>query len=181
MATSQNGWPVIEGNVSPLYTWTIPTKSGIVKIRLRNGSAGFLLCLFVMWYSNHIEPVYQKLLDDWGWAYRPIRGQSSGFSNHASGTAVDVNATKHPLGRVGTLSFNVRGKLAIVRINWKLKNWFLGSIRAGADYQGRKDEMHYEINVSLPVAEKRARALMKTKAGKKLLAANPSQKAVILS
>jgi hypothetical protein len=189
MATSQNGWPALEQDSRKLYTWAIPTKAGVVAIRMRNGSAGFLLALWVMWYANHIEPVVGKVLDDWGWNWRPIRGEVTGLSNHASGTAVDVNATKHPLGRVGTLSFlivvhaahGVRKMTALARIKTRLAVHFRGTIRAGACYHGRKDEMHYEINVPLAKAEKVARKLMKTPAGKRLLAANPTQHAVILS
>lgn len=174
MSKSQNGWPVLTAASKELYVWVIPTKAGTVHLKLRNGSAGFLLALWAMWYANHIEALVGKVLDDWGWAYRPIRGQSTGYSNHASGTAADLNATKHPLGRVGTL-------VNSVKLHLRLKAHFRGVIRAGADYHGRKDEMHYEINVSLSVAEKRARALIKTRAGKKLLNSNPSQRKVILS
>lgn len=185
MAISQNGYPALEQTSPLLYTWHIPTNAGTVLIRMRNGSAGFLLALWVMWYANHIEPVVGKVLDDWGWAGRLIRGDSTTISNHASGTAVDVNAVSHPLGRVGTLAFAVRSGVrrvtALARINARLRIYFAGTIRAGADYQGRKDEMHYEINVPISQVEKVARRLMHTEPGKKLLAANPSQRAVILS
>lgn len=191
MNRSQNGWPVLEAGSSLLHTWVIPTNGGIVRIPLRNGSAGFLLALWVMWYANHIEPVVGKVLDDWGWAARAIRGTAGGTqattSNHSSGTAVDLNATKHPLGHVGTLAFLVWVKhhtkriTALARIKTRLAVHFRGTIRSGACYQGRKDEMHDEINVPMARAEKVARKLMRTKAGKKLLKANPGQRAVILS
>jgi hypothetical protein len=186
MSKSQNEWPVLLGDSPLLYTWIIPTKSGIVHIRMRNGSAGFLLALWAMWYSNHIEPLKGKILDDWGWNFRPIRGETSGYSNHASGTAIDLNATKHPLGKVGTLGFRIKVRglksmVASLRIHKRLVIHFKDTIRWGGEYHNRKDEMHYEINVSLSVAEKRARRLMRTRAGKKLLEANPSQRKVILS
>lgn len=189
MATSQNGYPALAADSDLLYTWTIPTNDGDVRIRIRHGSAGFLLALWLMWYANHIEPVAGGVLDDWGYAYRPIRGSETGLSNHASGTAIDVNATRHPLGKVGTLGFKVtlrtkagrRTFIAINRIRARLRFAFKGTIRAGADYHGRKDEMHYELVVPLAAAEQRARALMNTTAGRRLLAANPGQRAVILS
>src|SRR5690606_27057234 len=78
-------------------------------------------------------------LDDWGYAERPIRG-SSVISNHASGTAIDLNATKHPLGASGTFTSTqvtrIREILAVTR----------NHVRWGGDYTGRKDEMHFEIN-----------------------------------
>lgn len=181
MAVSMNGWPVLDPGSKYLYTWTLATKQGPVRITLRNGSAGFLLCHFILWYASTIEPVFDpKLLDDWGHAVRPVRGRTSGFSNHASGTAADVNATRHPIGRAGTLGFKVRGVWALTRIRTRLL-MYRGCIRAGAFYHGRKDEMHYEINKSLPMVEKAARRLLNSPRGRMILALNPEQKAVILS
>ena len=174
MAVSQNGWPALDASSPLLTTWNIPTKEGVVRLRLRNGSAGFLLCHFVLWWAETIEPVYGKVLDDWGWAYRPIRGQSTGLSNHASGTAADVNATRHPLGTL-TLSrwqqVKIRARILI----------YGGALRWGGSYTGRVDQMHVEINTSLSGAEKVAKRLMKSPRGKRILDANPLQAAVILS
>lgn len=167
-----------------LHTWTIPARTGVAKIRLRNGSAGYVLAHFLLWLAETIEPLAGKVLDDWGYAYRPIRGQSSGYSNHASGTAADANATRHVLGRTGTFAYKVKIKgkslTAAARIRSRLV-FYGGVIRWGGDYHGRKDEMHFEIVKPLAVTEKLARRLMKTPRGKRLLAANPGQKAVILS
>lgn len=174
MTTSQNGWPALATDSPLLYTWTIPAKSGERKIRLRNGSAGFILCHFLLWFAEVIEPLAGGILDDWGYAYRPIRGQSTELSNHASGTAADANAIKHPLGRSGT--FGIRA----IRIRLRLK-LYRGALRWGGDYNGRKDEMHFELDQPLPDVEKVARRLMSTPRGKRLLAANPTQRAVIQS
>lgn len=175
MATSQNGWPALRDGDHRLYIWTIPTKNGDVRMRLRNGSAGFLLAHYLLWFAEVVEPIRGKILDDWGWAWRPVRGQKSGLSNHASGTAFDVNATKHVLGKRDTFTrvqyLRMRARLALYR----------GCIRLGIDYKNRPDEMHGEINRDLPSCERAARLLMKTPRGKRILRANPSQKAVILS
>ena len=47
----------------------------------------------------------EALVDGWCWghAYREISGSTT-LSNHASGTAIDINAPRHPLGASGTFS-----------------------------------------------------------------------------
>ncbi|WP_408898638.1 M15 family metallopeptidase [Nocardioides sp. R1-1] len=173
--TSQNGWPVLLYGSDLLHTWTIPAKSGAFTIRLRNGSAGFLLAHFLLWFADTIEKVLGPQLDDWGHAVRPVRGQVTGYSNHASATAFDVNSLRHPLGKRGTYArwqyLRMRARLALYR----------GCIRLGIDYRNRPDEMHGEINKPLPACERVARRLIKTKRGRQILAANPGQRAVILS
>lgn len=174
MSTSQNGWPVLAGDSHKLHTWLIPAKNGVISIKLRNGSAGFLIAHFLLWFAERVEPLAGKIVDDWGWAPRPIRG-STVTSNHASGTAADANATQHPLG--ARLTFLVWQSW---RIRRRLKQYG-GALRWGGDYRNRADEMHVELDRSLNTAEHVARRLMNTKRGKRILAANPSQRAVILS
>lgn len=175
MALSENGYPALSADSPFLYTWNIPTKEGVVRIRMRNGSAGFLLAFAVSLWAQFIEPVFGKVLDDWGWAYRVVR-DGVVLSNHASGTAVDINATRHPLGRVGTVL-----KAALWRT--LLATRLRGLLRWGGDYHNRKDEMHTEVKpgVTMNMLEQRAKVLMNTKRGKAILAANPSQSRVILS
>lgn len=175
MPISQNGWPGLAGSSRKLYQWRIPTKDGIVKLNLRQGSAGFVLCHLALRFNDETQKLLGGVLDDWGHAYRPVRGYNSKLSNHASGTAIDLNATKHPLGREGT--FTNKQEASIARI---LKQ-YSGTVKWGGDYRGRKDEMHFEINKSMPHVERVARRLMETKRGKIILDANPTQKAVILS
>ena len=75
----------------------------------------------------------------WGWAYRRIRNGSQ-YSNHASGTAIDVNAPEHPLGVAGTFSAAQVRKIRAILAACD------GVVRWGGNYSGRKDEMHFEIN-----------------------------------
>jgi hypothetical protein len=134
MATSQNGYRA--GDASTLATYVIAGES----VRLRKGDPGWLLAHFATWFDQFVEPLHQPVLDEWGYAYRPIRGQSSGLSNHASGTAIDLNAQQHPLGEVGTFTAK---QAAAIRAQLKIYD---GCIRWGGDYHGRRDEMHFEIN-----------------------------------
>lgn len=180
MPTSQNGWPVLEPDSPKLYTWTIPARTGTIRLRLRNGSAGFLLCHLLLWLAETIEPLAGDSLDDWGYAHRPIRGQTTGFSNHASGTAADANAPRHWLGQRGTFGYLIHGLPAEIRIRTRLR-FYRGTIRWGGDYRLRADEMHFELDRPLADAERVARRLMGTSRGRRILEANPGQRAVILS
>lgn len=175
MALSENGWPTVEYGDPILHTWVIPTKQGNVKISMRNGSVGFILAFYVSLYAQFIEPVVSRIMDDWGHATRPIR---NGFrpSNHYSATAVDLNATRHPLGKFGTVVKEVRLRMLL---KWRVKNL----LRWGGDYNGRKDEMHVEARPGTTIRdfEVVARKLMRSRRGKAILAANPGQRKIILS
>jgi hypothetical protein len=99
-----------------------------------------LLVGFAAEFHALIEPIDEGSLDDWGYCYREIRGSSTALSNHASGTAIDLNSTKHPLGKAGTFQL---GKVPMIRALAKKYG-----LRWGGDYRGRKDEMHFEIALS---------------------------------
>lgn len=138
VATSQNGY--VANDRSRIETITIPGTSR--RIALRRGAPGQLLAHFAAWFDKNIESVDGGQLDDWGYAERPIRGSRNTLSNHASGTAIDINAPRHPLGRRGTFT---PGQAS--RIRAKLKEYD-GAIRWGGDYKNRADEMHFEIMAS---------------------------------
>lgn len=174
MATSQNGWPVFTSSSHGLRAWVIPGTGRT--ITLRDGSAGFLLAHLALWFHDTIERIDGGVWDDWGYAYRTVRGQTTGFSNHASGTATDLNSTRHPLGKRGTFK-----RWQVIKIHARLKLVYLGLIRWGGDYQYRADEMHWEINNDLAKVERRARKLSGTPRGKRILAANPGARRVIFS
>lgn len=135
MAQSQNGYAA--NDMGRTASWTIPGTGR--KVRLYSGDAGYLLVHFAAWFHKNIEPIDKGIFDDWGYAERPIRGSSTTLSNHASGTAIDLNATKHPLGVRGTFTSSKAKK-----IRAKLREYD-GTIRWGGDYTNRPDEMHFEI------------------------------------
>lgn len=137
MPTSQNGWPA--NDVTRTQSYKIPGSTRAV--RLVKGDAGAILVHFAAWFHANIEPVDRGEFDDWGYAERNIRGSSTTLSNHASGCALDLNATLHPLAKSGTFPGT---KAAKIRKQLKV---YEGVIRWGGDYHGRKDEMHFEINV----------------------------------
>jgi hypothetical protein len=97
-----------------------------------------LLVGFAAEFHALIEPIDEGSLDDWGYCYREIRGSSTALSNHSSGTAIDLNATKHPLGKAGTFPLE---KVAMIQALAKKY-----SLTWGGDYR-RKDEMHFEVAI----------------------------------
>lgn len=183
MAESQNGYPVFfdvrtDGPFPRLRLWRIPGTD--MTFLLRDGSTGFLLVHLVTWLHESIDVIDVPFCyDDHGYGLRQIAGTSV-WSNHSSGTAVDVDAIEHPQGKVGTFAFMVNGVLASTRIRLRLARLFQGSVRWGGDFRSVVDEMHFEIDVELPEAERVARSLMETPIGRRVLTANPGAKEVIL-
>lgn len=136
MPTSQNGYSANDRSL--IASFVVPGTSR--KLALRKGDCAVVLLDFAAWFHREIEPIDTGSLDDWGYAERMVRGSSTTLSNHASGTGMDLNAPRHPLGRVGTFTAAQTAK-----IRAKLKEYG-GVIRWGGDYVNRKDEMHFEIN-----------------------------------
>lgn len=132
MKTSQNGWSVFTSPPSA----TIPWITG----RIRPEDVDVVFTYLCDRFNKEVESIRPDW--SWGWAFRPIRGSSSGYSNHASATAVDLNAPAHPLGVDGTFSLE-----EIDRVHQILDD-LDGIVRWGQDYSGRKDGMHFEIDSS---------------------------------
>lgn len=138
MAVSQNGWSVI--------SW--PGKSRVpgtsVDLTVRQGAAGRILLWVASQFDRRVEDIDNASghIDDGAWNNRPVRGSTS-ISNHASGTAIDLNWSRHPLGARGTFTAaqarEIRAILA--EIPHRVVRW-------GGDYVNRADEMHFEINAS---------------------------------
>jgi len=137
MQTSYNGWPASKDQAEiGINSYAVPGSA--IKLRCAKKVAP-LLVGFAAEFHALIEPLDVGSLDDWGYAFRDVRGVPGKLSNHASGTAIDLNATKHPLGQVGTFQ---AGKVPMIRAlahKWGLA-W-------GGDYKSRKDEMHFEISI----------------------------------
>ncbi|GAA0492811.1 hypothetical protein Ade02nite_69580 [Paractinoplanes deccanensis] len=137
MPHSQNGWvagkPEEFGGLdkSPVPGTTVKLPQGV-----RRGDVATVLLYVAEQFHRTVEPLRPKQC--WGYAYRVIRG-SSKLSNHASGTAIDLNAPAHPLGAKGT--FTAKEIIAIR----KILAFCDGTVRWGGDYRGRRDEMHFEI------------------------------------
>jgi hypothetical protein len=161
---SQNGWRVLQSG--EVRKWVIPDTGR--HLLLAPGAPGFLLSHLALWFHEAVEPLAVDAWDDWGYAYRPIRGQSQGFSNHASGTAMDLNAQKHPLGSRNTFTerqaFLIRARLRVL---------YDDTIRWGGDYQNRADEMHFELVAGEPTILALAHRLRNSPRGRRVRDDNP--------
>jgi hypothetical protein len=100
--------------------------------------------------------------DEWGWAYRPVRGQRFGFSNHASGSAIDLNAVRHPRGVKGTFTRIDRRAVRRILASTLDSVTHREVVRWGETYAGTVDGMHFEIDAS-PSAVARVAARIRAK------------------
>lgn len=135
MASSQNGWPA-SADPKAIDIHAYPVAGTKLKLRVAKKVAPILIN-FVAEFNELVEKLDGKQLDDWGYCYRQVRGSTDMLSNHASGTAIDLNANKHPLGAAGT--FQPKQVNAILELCDKYH------IKWGGTYRNRKDEMHFEI------------------------------------
>ena len=132
---SHNGWPASK-DATELDIISVAIPGCSIKVRCAKAVAP-LIAGFCKEFNELIEPIDGGQLDDWGYAFRMVRGSTETLSNHASGTAIDLNATKHPLGKIGTFPAE---KVPMIRALAKKYG-----LAWGGDYRNRKDEMHFEI------------------------------------
>lgn len=131
-ASSENGWSA--NDRSCIASYSLPGG----KVALRKGDVSVVLLWCAQRWHETVEPLVWPGI--WGYAERNIRGNATTLSNHASGSAVDLNAPRHPLGRRGTFS---PAQVVAIRL---ILNHCEGVVRWGGDYTSRPDEMHLEIN-----------------------------------
>lgn len=140
LGVSQNRWPV--------YSTTAPFVRFVVEGRgfwAANADVAVVLKDFITWFHKNIESINLTVkespgYDDWSWAVRPVKGQTTGYSNHGSATAIDINATRHPRGVHNTYSASKRALLKA-----KIDSYG-GVLRHGEFYTTTIDGMHVEIN-----------------------------------
>jgi hypothetical protein len=180
MATTVNGWAVLESNrtegeLPRLRKWIIPGTGR--HFYLRDGACGFVLAHMLLYFHEKVERLDLGTWDDWGWAVRPVRGQTSGYSNHAGGVACDANATRHPLG-VSIYKTFTDSQIRKIRRRLRL---YRGLVIWGGGWT-RPDGMHFELaDTTLSRVERLAKAMMLTRRGQRILKANPGAKYVINS
>ncbi len=120
---SHNGWPIVSEGLQAL-----PAVTG----KVLAGDVWVVFDWLVKQYAR-VEPINRA--DSWGHHIRKIAGTDI-WSNHSSGTAIDINATKHPAGKRGTMA---AAQEAACRAIEKEAG---GVLRWGVVVP---DEMHWEI------------------------------------
>jgi hypothetical protein len=143
MLTSYNGYPASK-DPDEIKIKSYPVKGTDRKLRCAE-SVGPLLAAFASEFHELIEPIDEGTFDDWGYAFRMVRGSTDRLSCHSSGTAIDLNATKHPLGKAGTFPAEKIPMLRALAKKYGLK-W-------GGDFKSRPDDMHFEVEVSASKAK----------------------------
>jgi hypothetical protein len=145
---SSNGWPASKDPAEiGIKSFKVPGTD--LKIRCAKKAAPLLIGLAAEFHET-IEPIDKGTLDDWGYAFRMIRGSTDSLSNHSSGTAIDLNAIKHPLGKRNT--FTDKQEIIIRQIAAKY------GCKWGGDWK-RADEMHFEIDLNRKQVKERIKAL----------------------
>jgi hypothetical protein len=138
METSYNGYPASKDpEVIKIKSYSV--KGTDRKLRCAE-SVGPLLAAFAAEFHQLIEPIDEGTFDDWGYAYRMVRGNPTKLSCHSSGTAIDLNATKHPLGKAGTFPAEKVPMIRALAKKYGLK-W-------GGDFKSRPDDMHFEVEAT---------------------------------
>lgn len=137
MLNSYNGWPASKDQAEiSIKSYLVPGTER--KLRCASAVAPLLIG-FASEFHSLIEEIDDNGLDDWGYNFRMVRGTTDKLSNHSSGTAIDLNSNLHKLGQIGTFDpAKVPMLLALCKkyaLTW------------GGSYRGRKDEMHFEINI----------------------------------
>lgn len=137
MATSYNGWTAS----------TSPSAIGIVRFEpipghdfpagVKGGDVHYIFTYLVRQLDARVEPIEEYAPgDEWGYNYRPNTNNPSQLSCHASGTAIDYNATQHPNRIANTWTTAQKNEIHEILqecsgvVKW-LEGW---------------DEMHFEIN-----------------------------------
>jgi hypothetical protein len=128
---TQNGWQAIEDRLDPRLV-PFPWVTG----KVLDGDVYAVLSYVAERFHAEVEPIDPA--SSWGWDYRAVRGEEGVLSNHASGTAIDLNAPDHPLGESGTFTGEQVDRLrAILDAVAPVVVW-------GGEFD-RPDEMHLEV------------------------------------
>jgi hypothetical protein len=138
MLQSQNNW-IASKDAAEIHIVSVPIEGTKVKVRCAKAVAP-LIAGFCSEFHKLIEPIDEGSLDDWGYCFRMVRQSTDKLSNHSSGTAVDLNATKHPLGKAATFPAE---KVPMIQALAKKYGMIWGG-----DFRHRKDEMHFEIAIT---------------------------------
>ena len=134
--SSYNGWPASKDQAEiGIKSYLVPGTA--IKLRCAEKVAP-LLVHFAAEFHELIEPLDVGALDDWGYCYRDVRGVPGKLSNHSSGTAIDLNASRHSLNHAGTFEASKVPMLKALAKKYAL-TW-------GGEWT-RRDEMHFEVSI----------------------------------
>jgi len=146
---SLNGWPVIEGRGDPrLATGTVPGTSR--KLTTRKEALPLFLAIAADWH-RWIHPIDQGAWDEGGYMNRDARAVPGRKSNHASGTAVDIDwgsvGAPTAANRLYWARKDKRSRIEQIKKVYRIINW-------GGDWSGSNfDPMHIELKRGTSVGD----------------------------
>jgi hypothetical protein len=137
VTTSYNGWPASTDPAAIGITHLdLPGHPNAFPPGVKSGDVATILGYVAAQLHARVEPMGDGC---WGYSYRKNRNADN-LSCHASGTAIDYNAPRHPNGKSGTFT---AAQVAEIR---KILSECGGIVKWGGDFHGTKDEMHFEIH-----------------------------------
>lgn len=148
MPKTENGWNVIEDQSDKQLT-VVRLAGSNVPLRVHRDAARLLAYVAVR-FDKEVLPLKKNnkpgFQDDGGYNLRKIDGSST-YSNHASGTAIDLNWQSFPMFKRKMTNKQVEACRAIVADCEGLITW-------GGDYRpSRVDQMHFEVSKGVTAAE----------------------------
>lgn len=145
MASSYNGYEVIAlyGDAR-LTTLEANGKWFAPHIGVLEGDVAFVMNKLANWLDAEVEPMDPK--QSWAFYPKQVTG-GSGWSCHASGTAFDYNAVKHPQGYKRTHGKSSWDGWQIAKIDAYLAGPLRGLVRWGEHYNAPTldDGQHFEV------------------------------------
>jgi hypothetical protein len=137
MTTSLNGWPVPP---KELKRFKVP---GTLRKLTLDKDAGRILTAIAADYHKTVRPIDIGPVDEGGYNNRDANGAPGKKSNHASGTAIDLNWSEEGAqgSNWGKKFFSNAVNLARVS---KIKKRYGSVVQWGGDWRA-KDYMHWEI------------------------------------
>ena len=151
MPNSINGWTVLVPTSKLLAREVIPSTTR--SITMRKACLPLFLAL-AHDYDDWIVPIDRGQFDDAGYCYRQSR-TGAGWSNHASGSALDLNWSKEGAKKASNRKFwadpQTKADIDQIQKVYKVVTW-------GGDWSPKFwDPMHWEITTGVNIAQVEAR------------------------
>jgi hypothetical protein len=157
MATSINGWPVLDGGYSDPRFKSLPIPGCPARKLLLRAEVLPLFLALAADYHRTIARLDVGAWDDWAYSYRAARFSTS-MSDHSSGTAIDLNATAEGALGHGPLSWWKTGNRALqarrLKKRYEIVMWG-GATELGGDYRlsNTTDWMHWALKPGTTLAD----------------------------
>jgi hypothetical protein len=155
---SINGWPVLDGyGDDALRSYAVPGTG--IKLLLLDGPVGALLTALAADYHATVHPL--RAGECWAFARRAARTSATSWSDHSSGTAIDLNsAHEGAQGPNGGMDDMTKAQIAAcvaIKARYSVVIWGGDKARGGDYGQPRYwDPMHFALRPGVTTAQVKA-------------------------